>query len=291
MPERQVVFYECQNIEDCPAFNRLAAVRDINGLDDEDWRVADYDGVSELGVIVDQVGKADKPSRLRFLRIREDAPYVLSAARKLSPVEVKKDERISEFTHMVIWPDGFLGAISSRDAPAHKHLSLYLEQTAEQHAHIVNLFDPDTVKRLRELAKSGLRSVKVKLRSSELAQIEDDNAVTGFGNLFKAGRGTDAVTLGFELGVGRKRDAILDADLAKGAVELAVMGDQLESMLVKGRDKHGEIQEINMKKERISEGIEIPESASNTQVYKKIKEGRRTVEKRMGSLDRAARGA
>lgn len=291
MPERQVVFYECQDIEDCAAFDRLAAVRGINDLDDEDWRVADYDGASDLGVIVDQVGKVDKPSRLRFLRIREDTPYVLSAARKLSPVEVDEDERISEFTHVVIWPDGFLGALSSRDAPAHKRLSLYFEETADQDTHIVNLFDPDTVKRLRELAKNGLRSVKVKLRSSELVQIEHDQAVTGFGNLFKAGRGTDAVTLGFELGVGRKRDAVLDADLAKGAVELAVMGDQLESMLVKGRDKHGEIQEINMKKERVSEGIDIPESASNAQVYKKIREARKAVENRMGSLDRAARGA
>lgn len=60
MPERQVVFYECQNVEDCGDFDRVAAVTGINDLDDENWRVADYDGSSEFGVIVDQVGNATK---------------------------------------------------------------------------------------------------------------------------------------------------------------------------------------------------------------------------------------
>lgn len=291
MPERQVVFYECQNVEDCEDFDRVAAVTGINDLDDEDWRVADYDGSSEFGVIVDQVGNATKPSRLRFLRIRDDTPFVLSAARKLTPVEVKEDERISEFTHVVIWPDGFLGAISSRDAPSHKRLSLYFDGAADQYTHIVNLFDPDAIKRLRELKKYGLRNVKVKLRNSELKQIEEDEGVRGFGNLFKAGKGTDAITVGIELGVGRSHSMSLDPELAAGAVELAEMGDHLESMVVRGRDKHGDIQTINMKKERVSGAVEIPEGANNARIYRAIKDARKAVEKRIGGLNRAARGS
>jgi hypothetical protein len=290
MPERQVVFYECQDVEDCVAFNRVAAVSGINALEDADWRVEDYDGESEFGVIVDQVGNADKPSRLRFLRIRQDTPFVLSAARKLTPVQVKEDERISEFTHVVIWPDGFMGAISSREAPSHKRLSLYFEVAADQYTHIVNLFDPDTIKRLRELEKYGLRNVKVKLRKSELQQIQDDEEVRGFGNLFKAGGGTDAVTIGIELGVGRSHKLALDPELAAGAVELAEMGDQLESMVVKGRDKHGDIQTINMKKERLSASVDLPAGATNKTIYRGIREARKKVEQQIKSLDRAARG-
>lgn len=291
MPERQVVFYECQNLEDCDDFDRIAALTGINDLDDEDWRVPDYDGVSEFGVIVDRVGDAAKSSRLRFLRIRQDAPFVLSAARKLTPIEVKEDERISEFTHVVMWPDGFLGAISSRDAPSHKRLSLYFEGASEQHSHIVNLFDPDAIKRLRELKKYGLRNVKVKLRNSEIKQIEEDEGVRGFSNLLSAGKGTHAVTVGIELGVGRAHSMALDPELAAGAVELAEMGDQLESMVVRGRDKNGDIQTINMKRERVSAGVDIPDGANNARVYRGIRDARKMVEKRIGGLNRAARGS
>jgi hypothetical protein len=291
MPERQVVFYECQNVEDQDDFDCVAALSGVNDLDDEDWRVSDYDGVSEFGVIVDRVGDATKSSRLRFLRIRQDTPFVLSAARKLSPVQVEEDERISEFTHVVMWPDGFLGAISSREAPSHKRLSLYFEGAAEQHTHIVNLFDPDAIRRLKELKKYGLRNVKVKLRNSEIKQIEEDEGVRGFGNLLTAGKGTQAVTIGIELGVGRGHSLALDPEVAAGAVELAEMGDQLESMVVRGRDKNGDIQTINMKKERVSAAVDIPEGANNARTYRAIRDARKIVEKRIGGLNRAARGS
>jgi hypothetical protein len=290
VPERQVVFYAYEDVEDAEPFDRLVAVSGINQLDDADWRVPDIDGDSEIGVIVDQVGDAKKPSRLRFLRIRADAPFVLSAARKLTPVQVREDERISEFIHVVLWPNGYMGAVSSRDAPSHKHLSHYFEETSDQFTRVVNLYDPDTLKRLRELKKYGLRNVKVKLKNSELGQIQKDDAVKGFGNLFNAGLGTDAVTIGIELGVGRSHKLALDPDIAAGAVELAEMGDQLESMIVRGRDKTGEIQTINMKKERLSESIDVRLSASDKAVYQAIRDARNSAAKKIGGLDRAARG-
>ena len=292
MPERKVVFYECQSYEDSEPFDRVAALEEIVELDDDDWRVYDYDGKSQFGVLVDQVGSAKKPSYLRFLRIRDDAPYVLSAARELTPLQVKKDERISEFTHMVLWPDGFMGAISSREAPSHKRLALYFDIAADEYTHIVNLFDPDAIKRLRDIAKNGeMRNIKVKLQSSQLTQIESDQKVRGFGNLLKAGKGTDAVTIGLEVGIGHARTASLDPELAAGAVELAEMGDQLESMVVKGRDKDGEIQKINMKRERITAELDVPEGAGNTPIYAAIRKARKEVEKKIGGLDRAARGS
>jgi hypothetical protein len=291
MPERKVVFYECQDIEGSPPFDRLAAVAVINDLDDTEWKVDDYDGNSQFGVIVDQVGTKDKPTQLRFLRIREDAPFVLSAARELTPVEVEEDERISEFTYMVIWPDQFMGAISSRDAPSHKRLALYFDVATDEYVHIVNLFAPDALKRLRDLVKNNeMRNIKVKFQMSELDHIASAKKVRGFGNLLNAGKGTEAVTIGIEVGVGRSRAISLDPELAEGAVDLAEMGDQLEQMIVKGRDKHGEIQTINMKRERVSEEIEMADGASNAVIYAAIRKARKEVEKRIGNLDYAARG-
>jgi hypothetical protein len=68
------------------------------------------------------------------------------------------------------------------------------------------------------------------------------------------------------------------------------MGDQLESMIVRGRDKAGDIQTINMKKERLSEAIELRLSASDKVTYRAMRAARNIAAKKIGGLDRAARG-
>jgi hypothetical protein len=290
MAERQVVFYECQDIDERPPFDRLKAVGSINNLDDEDWRVPDGD--FDLGVIVDRKGSATDPTRLRLLRIRPDAPYMLSAARQLTRVEVADDENITEFTSVVLWRDNFMAAISSRDAPGHKRLSLYFDVTSDQETHIVNLFRPDVVQRLKVLREHGLRSVQVKVQTSHLAQIEADDATRGWGQFWKAGKGTDAATIGIELTVGRSGpDATLNHALGLSAEALADHVDLLESMHVKGREQHGEIETINMKHERIGVAVDIEASASNDAVYRTIERARKTAEKDTGKLEKAARGS
>jgi hypothetical protein len=288
--ERQVVFYECQDYADEPPFDRIAAVGGINDLDDDDWRVEDED--AEIGVIVDQVGSAAKPSYVRLLRIRADAPYILSKARKLSPIQVQQDESITEFTYAVIWPDHFMGAIASRDAPAHKRLALYFSEASDQETYIVNLFEPDVVQRLREMRRNGLRSVKLKVQTSYLRQIELASEVKNFSNLWNAGRGTDAATIGIELSVGRKRgNAKLKDAIARETERLAVLGDLFETMVVRGRDDYGDVQTINLKKERVRATIAVARSDSTAVVYREIVRARRAVEKQIKSLDRAARGS
>ncbi len=290
MAERQVVFYECQDIEKQPDFDRLTAVGGINDLADTDWRVLDDE--SDLGVIVDKRGSSTSPTHLRFLRIRPDAPFKLSAARQLKPVEVAEDESITEFTWAVLWPDNFLAAVSSRDAPGHKKLSLYFHETSGEETHIVNLFRPDVVQRLKVLQKNGLRNVQVKVQTSHLQQIEADRGTRGFKQFWNAGKGTEAATIGIELSVGRSGpDATLNDALGLSAVALAEHVDLVESMHVSGRDKHGEIETINMKHERIGGQIEIASSTSNAAVYRAIERVRTTVEKDAGKLDNAARGS
>jgi hypothetical protein len=290
MAERQVVFYECQDIDKRPPFDRLKAVAGINDLDDEDWRVPDGD--FDLGVIVDRKGGSTQPTQLRLLRIRPDAPYMLSAARQLTRVEVADDENITEFTSVVLWPDSFMAAISSRDAPGHKRLSLYFNVTSDQDTHIVNLFRPDVAQRLKVLREHGLRSVQIKVQTSHLQQIEADKDTKGFGQFWKAGKGTDAATIGIELTVGRSGlDATLNNALGLSAEALAEHIDLLESMHVKGRDQHGEIEEINMKHERIGVAVDIEASASNDAVYRSIERARKTAEKDAGKLEKAARGS
>jgi hypothetical protein len=290
MAERQVAFYECQDVQNRAPFDRRMAVAGINGLSDAAWRVVDGD--SDLAVIVDAAGTSSQPTHIRLLRIRPDRPFKLSAARQLTPVEVAENESITEFTWAVLWPDNFLAAVSSRDAPGHKKLGVYFRETSRQATHIVNLFQPDVVQKLKELRTHGLRQLQVKVQTSHLQQIEADGAIKGWAALFKAGKGTDAGTIGIELSVGRAGpDATLDRDLGAGAEQLSEYVDYLESMSVKGRDAHGEIQTINMKHERITSPIEIDGGTSNDAVYRAVQRARTVVEQDIEGLDRAARGS
>ena len=234
MAEHQVVFYECQDIPNRTQFDRLAAVRDLNNLADQDWRVTDHDGMEMGGHFVHQDGTHNSPTRIVFLRIRQDELHLLSAARQLTLWQPPAGDEFSEVTHAVIWPDNFMAAVTNRDAPPHKRLAHYFCETSGQQTHIVNLFNPDVVARLRELRAGGLRNINVKVKTSHIAQLEQDRRVRGFRQLWNAGRGTNVATIGIELGVGRQRDAHLDDSLAEEAEALATMGDLLESMTVRG---------------------------------------------------------
>jgi hypothetical protein len=244
-------------------------------------------------VIVDDAGTASKATHLRLLRIRGDRPVKLSAARKLSPVEVAENEDIAEFTWAVIWKDNYMAAVSSRDAPAHKRLATYFRATSEQEVHIVNLFQPDIIERFQELRQHGLRKVLLKVARSEARQIEADQKVKGFRHIFKATRATGAATIGIELGVGRSGGsaAVLGAELSAGAERLATdYIDAVESMYVRGFDKNGDVRELNMKAERIRGPIEITSQTTDDDVYREIKIIRKAVEDEIQSLNRAARG-
>jgi hypothetical protein len=289
MAERQVVFYECQDFPEMPGFDALAAVTGINQLDDDEWRIPDGD--SHIAVIVDQPGSARNPIQLQLLRIRPDAPFRLTARRELTPIQVAENESITEFTWVMIWPDRYMAAISSRDAPGHKKLGTYFLSTSGQATQIVNLFRPDLPQRLRALRANGLRNAQLKIQTSFLQQRLIDENRTGFGQLLRAGRESEAATIGIELSVGRRgRDARLNDEIGAGMSYLADNVDLVESLHVKGRNDEGEIEEINLKQERIKAPIEIAYGTSNDDVYREIKRARREVEQEIGGLDRAARG-
>lgn len=289
MAERQVVFYACRDVASKPPFDALAAVRPIETLADADWRVAD--GLSDIAVLVDKLGSATLPTRLRLLRIRSDVPFLLSSARKLTPVQVAKNQAITEFTWAMLWPDNFLAAVSSRDAPAHKRLGTYFHETSGQETRIVNLFQPDIIAKLKELQENGLRRVQVKLHNSEAVQLEQDNAAKGFHNILKANRESDAATIGIDLSVGHSgAKAKLKSAIGKSAVHVATdYIDAIESMHVRGYDKNGNVRELNMKQERIRWPIDDHEGDS-AKIYKEIMRARKEVEKDIKSLKRAAMG-
>jgi hypothetical protein len=216
----------------------------------------------------------------------------LNAARELTPAQVARNQNFTEFTWAIIWDDGIMGAISSRDAPSHKRLSYYFERTSGQATYIVNLFRPDLTERLREMTARGLRSVQLKVKASELEQVRMDEDVRGFGQLFNAGKETEAATIGLELSVGRSRkDVALNDDIGIGAEELAEQIDHLESMHVKGIGADGNVESINIKQERLAAAVEITGGGqTNAEVYELIEQARQDLEGEIGAFSGAARG-
>jgi hypothetical protein len=220
LAERQIIFYACEDYPELPSFDLQAAVSGINKLSDDEWRIVD--GESHIAVIVDSPGSQTTPAKLRLLRIRADAPFRLTAARKLTPVKVAQNESITEFTWVLIWPDRYMGAISSRDAPGHKKLANYFLGTSDQGTKIVNLFRPDIAQRLKILRSNGLRKVQVKIRTSTLQQKDFDAKKTGLSAFFNAGKPTEAASIGVELSVGRSGvDAKLSDEIGAGVSYLS----------------------------------------------------------------------
>lgn len=292
MAEKSVVFYECLDVQKYPAFDYKLAVEGINSLPDAQWRVKEPSIASDLAVIVDQEATATKPAHLRFLRIREDAPFKLDAARKLAPVEVAQNEAITEFTWLVLWPDHYLAGVSMRDAPTHKKLQTYFNATSGQQTHIVNLFRPDVLKRLKEMQNKGtLRKLQVSVRMSELENLASKKALAGFRSILAAGKEADALTLDVTLSIGRGHpQEALSNGVAASAVELAGSVDLLESMNVVGIDAQGERREINMKQERVGDTINVEASSTNAAIFRDIEKARSAVEEEIGPMSKATRG-
>jgi hypothetical protein len=292
MAEKSVIFYECLDVQKHPTFDCKLAIKGINSLPDPQWRVTEPSIASDLAVIVDQEATSTKPAHLRFLRIREDAPFKLDAARQLAPVEVAQNEAITEFTWLVLWPDHYLAGVNMRDAPTHKKLQMYFNATSGQQTHIVNLFRPDVLKQLKEMQTNGsLRKLQVSVRMSELENLASKKSLTGFKSILAAGKEADALTLDVTLSIGRGHpEEALSNGVATSAVELAGSVDLLESMNVIGIDAQGERREINLKQERLGGAINLEASSTNAAIFREIEKVRGAVEGEIGPMSKAARG-
>jgi hypothetical protein len=266
MPDRNIVFYAAEDADPRRPFDCETAVAQINQLDESLWIVDDHD--LRMAVIVDKNGDPGQPVCLRFLRIRDDRPFVIGPDRDPRLIDIEQDDRVTDFTYAMIWPDGYMAAISSRDAPNIKFLATYFRATSQQRCRVVNLYASDTVQRLKQLRKRGLTKALVKIHTATAEQIELDEKLRGFRAFFAAGRATEAVTIDITLSVDRKRDRYLHKDIGRGVQQLATYGDLVDQLIVTGEDDDGVRHEINLKKQRIATEISYLQTESPEQILR-----------------------
>ncbi|MDO8211011.1 hypothetical protein [Conexibacter sp. CPCC 206217] len=275
MLARRIVFYAVEDLDPETPFDIEAALDPINDLEERVWVVSDHGLL--MAVIVDEIGEGDEPSCFRFLRIRDDRPYIIGPDREPELVEIEQDYRVTDFTYAMLWPDGFLGAISSRDAPVIKYLSTYFSKTTRQRCRIENIYASDVVQRFKKLKKR-LTKATVKIGTAEAEQMEADEELKGFKAFFVAGRESEAVTVNVELSVDRKRDRFLHKSVAAGVGRLATYGDLVDALVIVGEDAQGRRQELDMKRQRIFRRVLYEQTDTNDMMYARIASARREVE-------------
>jgi len=101
------------------------AIEAVAALADGDWRYESGDMIT--ATIVDKRPEGDRPACLRFFRLREgdDVPHKMDIERATTPVEIAAGEAITDWTHVVIWSDGYAAHDPHRDAPTLARLAAY----------------------------------------------------------------------------------------------------------------------------------------------------------------------
>lgn len=266
----RIVFYAWDHVEGEPEFNLRAAAASVSRLAGEAYLFEDGDMTT--AAIVDRPGRGQSPTCLRFLRLRRDdnLPHIIEPDRTTVPVTLLADQALAEWTHVVIWPDGYLAHDPRRDAPTLSRLRRYLRVQAGEHVQFISLFDRDLIGRLRRL--QDLRSLEIKIITSEVAQGLADRNRGLIGGLLALGRDAESATLSTTLSVGRERRRSLDPSIRTEAIELAESAlDSFETFIVKGRDADsGKVVTLDLLSERvevesrgvarISPGVRTPEA-------------------------------
>jgi hypothetical protein len=288
MPNRKVDFFQADSIPNHAPFVLDQALGPINSLAAQQWplRMPSY----SMGLIIDRLPRGGAPARVRLLRLREDErPHVLDPQRRIKAVRIGHNETLTEFTHACWWSDGYVAAAASRDAPAATYLAAYISDKTPQKCTLHRLYDPGVVQRFKAMDK-GLRTAeaKIRLRSSEIAQAQADARLRGWSNLLTAGAAAEAVTMTVKFSVDRRRDEELDHSVHDIVGRLAAYDDLVGALVVRGR-VNGEVETLDLKKERLQYEMQYPINATDTSIYGLLEQSRSTVESRIGGLSSAAR--
>ncbi|MGH7488123.1 MAG: hypothetical protein ACREMY_21380 [bacterium] len=258
--QRRIVFYRWENVPgDAPPFDRVGAATAISQLPDADWASEEADGFI-TAVLVDRPGDDNGATWLRCFRLRQgdDLPHVISARRQASPLQLQGDESVGDWTHVVIWPDGYAAHDSRRDAPALSRLRAYLGDQVNQWVRFVPLYDRSLIDQLDALDE--VKAVQIKFELSKADQRAQAAQVGLFAGLLQVGQSTGAVTIDTKVSVGQKRSIFLNHEVKDEVTGLADQAEGfLDNLVVTGL-ANNEVVTVDLLRRRLDERILVNRS-------------------------------
>ncbi len=258
---RNIRFFAWENVPHAQEFDFPQAVVDVAALGDPDWRLESGDMTT--GAIIDRQPQGNNPVCLRFFRLREgdDLPHKMDIARTTSPVDVLEGEAITDWTHVVIWPDGYAAHDPHRDAPTLARLAAYLRGVVSHRVRFLPLFDRNLIEQLRELDE--LRAVELRLAKPDALQDAEDRNLGIFEGVFNMAREAESATIATTISVGRSRKKHLNPDVKDDVVALAEAATEYLDQLVVRGVQDGRAVRIDLLNQRIEGARNINRAAPN----------------------------
>ncbi len=184
--ERKIVFFRTACGDDDAgkplSFDPAPVLKHVHALPFDEGRYLTLSGGQFATVWVD---RSTMPCRLRIANVRRSGLPAVEQAGKLSPLKIPADSGIAEQTHVVFFPDNFVGAEFNFYGPRMSRVAAYLMAKAEAFCpdiHFDVLLRQDVAERLKRL--EDIRLFDLKVRSSFIDTIEE--ADQDLGSCFKA---------------------------------------------------------------------------------------------------------
>jgi hypothetical protein len=217
----------------------------------------------------------------------------MDVQRATTPVEIAEGEAITDWTHVVIWADGYAAHDPHRDAPTFARLSAYFRAKTSERVNFVSLFDRNLIDQLRQL--DDLRAVELRIARPDAMQDAQDRKLGMFEGIFNMARESESATLATTISVGRSRRRHLNPGLKDEVIALAEIASEfLDHLVVRGVHRGRSVQ-IDLLNQRIEEYRTVPRAARNVRqpnadrMYDAIVAARKELDEE-DALEAATRG-
>jgi hypothetical protein len=165
---------------------------------------------------------------------------------------------VTDWTHVVLWPDNFAAYDSRRDAPGLTRLQVYCHERANQRVRFFPLYDRSLIDQLDELDNIRALDIKFDLSRPEVIARADEQGMLG--GLIGVGSQAAAATVETRVSVGHSRTRELSQRLRGEVHELAQNAEDILDKLVITGQRGGETVSIDVLRRRLDHDVRVRRS-------------------------------
>ncbi|MFI7332826.1 hypothetical protein [Micromonospora aurantiaca (nom. illeg.)] len=266
MVARKIVFYRWESVNAQREFVpwRVVALLAAEIAQDPKFAVLD-DEDNGTAVIPLGAGNENLPVKLQLLALRPARNRPAQWSPGTSPVNIPMPEGhyVSDVTHIMMWPDGYLAHDYHVNLPRPSRLVDFLYRKLRVQAAFRQLYRPDMYERLAAL-EGQIRSFNFTFTKPH-RELVDPPMV---GTLWRMIKGAPVPSISVRMGFGKHgpRDRYIDHGLEQELLQLASAEEEfLDRLVVTGKSRiTGSSDTVNLMTERIHEQVELSPQVDNS---------------------------